>query len=86
MASAPRARQAEANIEYDAAMEELEALLAAGRSLDELQRVAKGEPPYANFKLQVSSPGVGAARARDALASSRLLRPRKPSGSLIRGG
>lgn len=40
-------------------MEELEALLAAGRSLDELQRVAKGEPPYANFKLQVSSPGWG---------------------------
>ena len=38
-------------------MEELEALLTAGRSLDELQRVGRGELLYANFKLDVSPGG-----------------------------
>lgn len=55
----PQRSTAQANAEYDAAVDEMERLLRAGRPLEELQRVARGEVLYANYKIEVMDALLG---------------------------
>ncbi|KAI8477159.1 MAG: R1 protein [Monoraphidium minutum] len=55
----PQRGMAQANREYDAAVEEMETLLRAGRPLDELHSVARGELLYGSYKMDVIDPLLG---------------------------
>lgn len=58
-AGRPHRSEAQADEEYEAAVEEMHALLAAGRPLDELQRVAGGQMMYSNYRMEVIDPLLG---------------------------
>ena len=58
-AGRPHRSEAQADEEYEAAVQEMHALLAAGRPLDELQRVAGGQMMYSNYRMEVIDPLLG---------------------------
>uniref|UniRef100_A0A383VC26 Uncharacterized protein n=1 Tax=Tetradesmus obliquus TaxID=3088 RepID=A0A383VC26_TETOB len=58
-AGRPHRSEEQADLEYEAAVAEMSGLLAAGRSLAELQAVADGKLMYSNYRMEVIDPMLG---------------------------
>ncbi|KAF8067212.1 R1 [Scenedesmus sp. PABB004] len=58
-AGRPHRSEAQADEEYERAVAEMAALIAGGRPLSELQRVASGEMMYSNYRMDVIDPLLG---------------------------